>query len=71
MGHFAQLEHPAQLAPFGQQRDEAAVVGPQGLAQYQQGKELGLGVVVPRAGTRIGRQGGAAHGHGRAGQPHC
>jgi hypothetical protein len=52
--HFAQLERVAQLAPLGQQRDQAAVVGPQGLAQHQEGEELRLGVVVPGAGAGIG-----------------
>ena len=70
MGHFAQLEHATQLAPLGEQGDQAPVVGAQGLAQHQEGEELRLGEVVPRAGAGIGGQGDAADGQGLAGQPH-
>lgn len=69
MGHFAQPDRAAQLAPLAQQRDQTAVIGPQGLAQHQEGEELRLGVVVSGPGTGIGGQGGLSHGEGLAGQP--
>jgi hypothetical protein len=70
VGHAAQRERPAQLAPLGQQRHQAAVVGAQGLAQHQEGEELRLGIIVPGAGAGIGRQGGAADRQRLAGEPH-
>ena len=64
VGHPAQARRLAQLPPLGGERHRAAVVGPQELPQGQQGEELRLRVVVPRAAAAVRR--GAASPAARA-----
>jgi hypothetical protein len=57
MRHLPQPQGFPELLPFGHQGDEAAVVGPQELAQHQQREELGLSEVMSRGSAAIGREG--------------
>ena len=56
MRDLLQPERTAQFAPLRQQGHQAPVVRPKELLQDQEGKELWLGVVVPREAARIRRQ---------------
>lgn len=62
MGHAAQAQGPAQLAPLGHQGDEAAVVGLELLLEDEEGEELRLGVEVDRVGVAVAREGALADG---------
>lgn len=57
MRHLQETQDFPKLLPLCHQGDEAAVVGPQKLAQHQQREELGLREVMPRGPAAVDREG--------------
>lgn len=68
MWHFFEAEAPAKVGPVGQVLDQPTIVGAQELSQDQQGRQLRLGEIMTRPGTRVRGQGTAGDLQRRRGQ---